>query len=72
MDKFEKSFRLSENVEVGNGKMVLFSGPCAVESYDICAHIAETLKGLCTELDIQYVFKASFDKANRTTGTSFR
>lgn len=72
MDKFEKGFRLSENVEVGNGKMVLFSGPCAVESYDICAHIADTLKCLCTELDIQYVFKASFDKANRTSGNSFR
>jgi 2-dehydro-3-deoxyphosphooctonate aldolase (KDO 8-P synthase) len=72
MDKFEKGFRLSENVEVGNGKMVLFSGPCAVESYDICAHIAKSLKKLCAELDIQYVFKASFDKANRTSGNSFR
>ncbi|MFT6053281.1 MAG: 2-dehydro-3-deoxyphosphooctonate aldolase (KDO 8-P synthase) [Roseivirga sp.] len=72
MDKFEKGFRLSENVEVGNGKMVLFSGPCAVESYDICAHIAQSLKKLCAELDIQYVFKASFDKANRTSGNSFR
>jgi 2-dehydro-3-deoxyphosphooctonate aldolase (KDO 8-P synthase) len=72
MDKFEKGFRLSENVEVGSGKMVLFSGPCAVESYDICAHIAQSLKKLCSELDIQYVFKASFDKANRTSGNSFR
>jgi 2-dehydro-3-deoxyphosphooctonate aldolase (KDO 8-P synthase) len=72
MDKFEKGFRLSENVEVGSGKMVLFSGPCAVESYDICAHIAQSLKKLCAELDIQYVFKASFDKANRTSGNSFR
>ena len=35
MNKFEEGFRLSDSVEVGNGKMVLFSGPCAVESYDI-------------------------------------
>jgi 2-dehydro-3-deoxyphosphooctonate aldolase (KDO 8-P synthase) len=52
--------------------MVLFSGPCSVESYDICAQIAETLIAICSELDIQYVFKASFDKANRTSVDSFR
>ena len=72
MNKFEEGFRLSDSVEVGNGKMVLFSGPCAVESYDICAQIAETLIAICSELDIQYVFKASFDKANRTSVDSFR
>ena len=72
MNKFENGFRLSDHVEVGNGKMVLFSGPCAVESYDNCAEIAETLITICAELDIQYVFKASFDKANRTSVDSFR
>ncbi|WP_339606924.1 3-deoxy-8-phosphooctulonate synthase [uncultured Roseivirga sp.] len=72
MNKFEEGFRISDSVEVGNGKMVLFSGPCAVESYDICAQIAETLIAICSELDIQYVFKASFDKANRTSVDSFR
>jgi len=72
MNKFKNGFRLSDHVEVGNGKMVLFSGPCAVENYDICAQIAETLIAICAELDIQYVFKASFDKANRTSVDSFR
>lgn len=72
MKKFEKSFQLSDSIEVGNGKMVLFSGPCAVESYDVCARVAETLKEICLKLDIQYIFKASFDKANRTSAKSFR
>ena len=72
MKKFEKSFQLSDSIEVGNGKMVLFSGPCAVESYEVCARVAETLKEICLMLDIQYIFKASFDKANRTSAKSFR
>ncbi|KYG74177.1 2-dehydro-3-deoxyphosphooctonate aldolase [Roseivirga spongicola] len=72
MKKFEKSFQLSDSIEVGNGKMVLFSGPCAVESYDVCARVAETLMEICLKLDIQYIFKASFDKANRTSAKSFR
>ena len=52
--------------------MVLLSGPCAVESYDICYEVASTVKEICQRLDIQYVFKASFDKANRTSSGSFR
>ena len=51
---------------------MLLSGPCAVESYDICYEVAATVKEICQKLDIQYVFKASFDKANRTSFGSFR
>ncbi|WP_420386037.1 3-deoxy-8-phosphooctulonate synthase [Roseivirga sp.] len=72
MKKFEKSFQLSDSIQVGSGKMVLFAGPCAVESYEVCAKVAETLKEICLRLDIQYIFKASFDKANRTSAKSFR
>lgn len=64
--------QLAENIELGAGKLVLLSGPCAVESYDICLEIATTVKEICQKLDIQYVFKASFDKANRTSVNSFR
>ncbi|OEK05235.1 3-deoxy-8-phosphooctulonate synthase [Roseivirga misakiensis] len=72
MDKFKESFNIADDIVMGNGNMVLFSGPCAVESYDVCAKVAETLKETCQRLNIQYVFKASFDKANRTSVNSFR
>lgn len=52
--------------------MILFSGPCAIESYDICLEVATEMKRICQDLGIEYVFKASFDKANRTSGKSFR
>lgn len=52
--------------------MVLFAGPCAAESYDICMETGTHVKQLCEELGIEYVFKASFDKANRTSSGSYR
>ncbi len=51
---------------------VLLSGPCVIESEDIVFEIAETMKGITSRLGIPYVFKASFDKANRSSDTSFR
>lgn len=52
--------------------MVLIAGPCAVESYDICMQTAKKVKEICAKLDIAYIFKASYDKANRTSSQSFR
>lgn len=72
MKRFEKPVQLAKNIELGNDQLVLLSGPCAVESYDICYEIASTVKEACQKLGIQYVFKASFDKANRTSAASFR
>jgi 2-dehydro-3-deoxyphosphooctonate aldolase (KDO 8-P synthase) len=72
MDKFEEGFNITDDIFLGGGQMVLFSGPCAVESYEVCAKVAETLKKCCEKLDIQYIFKASFDKANRTSVDSYR
>ena len=72
MDIFKKSFNIADDIVLGDGKMVLFSGSCAIESYDVCAKVAESLKETCERLDIQYIFKASFDKANRTSVNSFR
>ncbi len=56
----------------GNLPLVLFAGPCAIESEDLCMRIAERLKLLSEELGFPLVFKASFDKANRTSVTSYR
>lgn len=52
--------------------LLVIAGPCVIESADLCLRIAEHLAGLQAELGVQMVFKASFDKANRTSGTSSR
>ena len=59
-------------VEVGGPGLLLIAGPCVSESRDLCLRIAETAKAACERLGIGYVFKASFDKANRTSATSPR
>jgi len=48
------------------------AGPCVIESEALCLRVAETLQKTCRRLGVTYVFKASFDKANRTSGKSFR
>jgi 2-dehydro-3-deoxyphosphooctonate aldolase (KDO 8-P synthase) len=52
--------------------LALIAGPCVVENETLCLHIAANLKKICQRLGIFYVFKASFDKANRTSAKSFR
>ncbi len=52
--------------------LVLFAGPCAIENEGMCLRIAERLKVLSEDLGLPLVFKASFDKANRTSVSSFR
>jgi 2-dehydro-3-deoxyphosphooctonate aldolase (KDO 8-P synthase) len=54
------------------GRLTLIAGPCIVESLDLCREVATTVKALCAEIGFDYIFKASFDKANRTSGGSFR
>jgi 2-dehydro-3-deoxyphosphooctonate aldolase (KDO 8-P synthase) len=51
---------------------LLIAGPCVIESESQCLRIARTLKTLCARLGIPLVFKASYDKANRTSATTFR
>ena len=59
-------------VTIGRDQLVLMAGPCVIESRDLCFQIAETLQTACDKLGIGYVFKASFDKANRSSVDSFR
>lgn len=49
----------------------LIAGPCVVESEDLVLEVAETVYGICKKLEIPYVFKASYRKANRTSASSF-
>ncbi|MBT6431930.1 MAG: 3-deoxy-8-phosphooctulonate synthase [Deltaproteobacteria bacterium] len=52
--------------------LVLIAGPCAAESKELCLEVARELKKLTSEFGVGYIFKASFDKANRTSITSYR
>ena len=55
-----------------NGKFVLIAGPCVIESKEIIFNTANSVKTITNKLGIDYYFKASFDKANRTTAEHFR
>jgi 2-dehydro-3-deoxyphosphooctonate aldolase (KDO 8-P synthase) len=56
----------------GGKALVLIAGPCVIESQELCLEVAGSLKETCKRLGVFYVFKASYDKANRTSGRSFR
>jgi 2-dehydro-3-deoxyphosphooctonate aldolase (KDO 8-P synthase) len=72
MKRTTNTMKIRDGIELGSGKPVLFSGPCAVESFDICLEIGTKVKAWAEEHGFSYVFKASFDKANRTSSSSFR
>jgi 2-dehydro-3-deoxyphosphooctonate aldolase (KDO 8-P synthase) len=57
---------------VGRGDLVMIAGPCVIESAELTLTIARTLKDYAAELDLPLIFKASYDKANRTSLASFR
>jgi 2-dehydro-3-deoxyphosphooctonate aldolase (KDO 8-P synthase) len=57
---------------VGDGSLVLIAGPCVIESEAATLDVARTLKDCAAALSLPLIFKASFDKANRTSVTSFR
>jgi 2-dehydro-3-deoxyphosphooctonate aldolase (KDO 8-P synthase) len=50
----------------------VIAGPCVIESAELCLTVAREVKSICQKLDLPFVFKASFDKANRSSGSSFR
>src|SRR2546422_8375297 len=54
------------------GRLVLIAGPCVIENEKLCLQVASALNKTCDRLGVFYVFKASFDKANRTSAQSFR
>src|SRR5688572_7116313 len=56
----------------GGAPLVLIAGPCVIESAGHASMIAEALAGIASRCDIPLIFKASYDKANRTSLSSFR
>lgn len=61
------------NFYIGGGEpLVLIAGPCVLEDMERCMYIGRSIRDICQELGIPYIFKASFDKANRSSFFSFR
>lgn len=69
---YSNPVEVTPNIVVGKRNPLLIAGPCVIESRDLCMQVAETMMGVAERTGFQYVFKASFDKANRTAGGSFR
>ena len=65
------SFKL-DNFTIGDGSLFLIAGPCVIESEEHALKMAECIAGVCKAMGLAYIFKASYDKANRTSLSSFR
>jgi 2-dehydro-3-deoxyphosphooctonate aldolase (KDO 8-P synthase) len=65
------SFQIGE-VRIGAGSLFLIAGPCVIESEEHALRMAEIIKGVTRALGFPFIFKASYDKANRTSIRSFR
>jgi 2-dehydro-3-deoxyphosphooctonate aldolase (KDO 8-P synthase) len=61
-----------EGIHIGSGNLFLIAGPCVIESEDHAIRMAEIIKGVTRSLNFPFIFKASYDKANRTSIRSFR
>ncbi|MCP5106770.1 MAG: 3-deoxy-8-phosphooctulonate synthase [bacterium] len=66
-----KEFKI-HSLEIGSRCLFFILGPCVIESEDFTLNIARQLKQITLEADVPFIFKASFDKANRSSVTSFR
>jgi len=65
------SFQVGD-IHIGSGDFFLIAGPCVIESEDHAIRMAEIIKGVTRALGVPYIFKASYDKANRTSIRSYR
>jgi 2-dehydro-3-deoxyphosphooctonate aldolase (KDO 8-P synthase) len=65
------SFQVGD-IHIGSGDMFLIAGPCVIESEEHAIRMAEIIKGVTRSLNFPFIFKASYDKANRTSIRSFR
>lgn len=66
-----ESFKIG-NIEVGAGRPFFILGPCGLENEEFAWSMARALKEICTRLEVPFFFKASYDKANRTSVSSYR
>jgi 2-dehydro-3-deoxyphosphooctonate aldolase (KDO 8-P synthase) len=69
MNNFQST--LFQNQQYNNNNFFLIAGPCVVENEDMVMQISEKVYSICKRLEIPYIFKASYRKANRTSASSF-
>lgn len=69
---FKNPVIINPAITVGENKPLLIAGPCVIESEELCLTVAGEMKKIAAKTGFNYIFKASFDKANRTSGSSFR
>ena len=67
-----RAVKVGKTVFGGGTPFTLIAGPCVIEGRDHCLRHAERVQSICAARDIEVVFKSSFDKANRTSGASYR
>ena len=67
-----KEVKINDKISIGNARITLSAGPCVIESEDLVMEVAGRMKEITEKLGINYVFKSSFDKANRTSIHGFR
>ncbi len=73
MNSAAKKISVSPGVSIGGpGRLFLIAGPCVIESREHAFAVARRVKALCQKLDVPFIFKASFDKANRSSLRSYR
>src|SRR5439155_16817422 len=58
--------------DLAKSPLFIIAGPCVIESAELCLTVGRHVKGICDKLGLTYIFKASFDKANRSSADSFR
>ncbi len=67
-----RQIRIHDTFVGGDSPLLIIAGPCVIENEDVTFHTAERLKNICRSLSLPFVFKSSFDKANRTSVNSYR
>ena len=60
------------DLKLPSDRLFIIAGPCVIESESLCMTVAGHVKSVCDKLGLTYIFKASFDKANRSSNASFR
>ena len=69
----EREIAINSNIKAGgNNPLFLIAGPCVIENEKHTLYLAEEIKNICDDLNMPFIFKASYDKANRSSIKSYR
>ena len=70
--KKTKSIKINKDTVIGGAALFLIAGPCVIETEEHALSLARDIKGICARVGLPFIFKASYDKANRSSVKSFR